>query len=210
MALYPPSDTEDLLAGVDGVTTVTSEIVAEGFRVVLDHREPPFDDVRVRQAFHLAVDEAALAEDVLGGPYVPAIGLLPEGPPGASALQRHDPSEAEQLLADADGGLDDDGVRRRDGQPLAFRLMTYPQQPDRDPMAVAVQSQLAEVGAAVPTERSEDINTTMEDPDAWDADLYCCAPHWLGSPSSASGSNSPSVRPWWQRAPSRWRHSIAW
>ena len=189
VALYPPSDAEGLLAGVDGVGFAFSEIVAEGFRVVLDHREPPFDDVRVRRAVHLAVDEVSLAEDVLGGPYVPAVGLLPEELPGALALQRHDPQEAERLLEDAGWEPGDGGVRERDGQRLEFRLMTYPQQPDLDPMSVAIQAQLSEVGFLVAIERSEDINTTMEDPGAWEAALYCCG--------QVSGGGA--IEPIWQR-----------
>lgn len=189
LALYPPSDAEALLAGVDGVGFSFSEIVAEGFRVVLDHREPPFDDVRVRQAFHLALDEVSLAEDVLGGPYVPALGLLPGELPAALALQRHDPQEAERLLDDAGWEPGEDGVRERDGQPLEFRLMTYPQQPDLDPMSVAIQAQLAAVGVRVTIERAEDINTTMEDPSAWDAALYCCG--------QVTGGGA--IEPIWQR-----------
>lgn len=199
VALYPPSNAEELLAAEDGLAFPTSEIVAEGFRVVLDHREPPFDDRNVRRAFGLAIDEEALAEDVLGGPYEPAVGLLPPEFAGALENQRFDPAEAEELLDQAGWLRDDpDGPRHQDGKRLDARLVTYPQQPDLQPMAVAVQAQLADVGFDIELIQSEDINTTMEHPDEWEAAIYCCAqvsgggavePVWLDYYSSEGWSN---------------------
>jgi oligopeptide transport system substrate-binding protein len=42
----------------------------------------PFDDVRVRQAFSLALDRAAIAHDVLKDAVQPTVHLVPEGMPG--------------------------------------------------------------------------------------------------------------------------------
>jgi oligopeptide transport system substrate-binding protein len=65
---------------------------------------PPFDDVRVRQAFGAAVDWARLG--ALGGSVdqVPADSMVPPGIPGAGAgswLPAHDPAKARLLLGAA-------------------------------------------------------------------------------------------------------------
>jgi len=66
-----------------------------------DVDQPPFDDVRVRRALSLAVDRTALAEEVLAGTRVPAVGLVPPPVPGAQpracAVCRHDPDAARAL-----------------------------------------------------------------------------------------------------------------
>jgi ABC-type oligopeptide transport system substrate-binding subunit len=72
--------------------------------LVFDATRPPFDDVRVRQAFALATDRTALAEVALRG-YVTAAtgGLLPQGMPGHSPDigLPYDPNQARRLLAEA-------------------------------------------------------------------------------------------------------------
>lgn len=67
--------------------------------------KPPFDDVRVRQAFSQAIDRDALVSVALGGLAEPAHTFLPPGLPGSVAGDRDpipfDPEAAQQLLADA-------------------------------------------------------------------------------------------------------------
>ncbi len=72
--------------------------------LVFDVRRAPFDDVRVRQAFALATDREALADDVLQGCVVPATGgFTPQGVPGhvPGVAQPYAPERARQLLAAA-------------------------------------------------------------------------------------------------------------
>jgi oligopeptide transport system substrate-binding protein len=71
-----------------------------GFNV----REPPFDDVRVRQALALASDRETLVNVALTGSHVPASGgLVPPGMPGHSSdiAWAYDPERARQILAEA-------------------------------------------------------------------------------------------------------------
>jgi oligopeptide transport system substrate-binding protein len=75
-------------------------VIYTGFRV----DQPPFDEVRVRQAFVLATDRERLADVVLGGDYSPATGgFVPPGMPGSSAGigLPYDPDQARDLLAEA-------------------------------------------------------------------------------------------------------------
>ncbi|GAC1435169.1 MAG: ABC transporter substrate-binding protein [Chloroflexota bacterium] len=67
-------------------------------------KRPPFDNVKIRQAFSYAINREALASTTLGGTVFPATGLLPPGLPGYNAALRgqvYDPARARKLLAQA-------------------------------------------------------------------------------------------------------------
>jgi ABC-type transport system substrate-binding protein len=69
-----------------------------------DAGEPPFDDVRVRQAFARAVDWTRLVRLAGSSTSVPATSMVPPGIPGRSErnfLPEHDPDAARALLAEA-------------------------------------------------------------------------------------------------------------
>lgn len=75
--------------------------------VSLDNRQPPFDDVKVRQAFAMAFDRQKYLDVLSEGKGIPAFGLLPPGMPGFNADlkgQPYDPEKARQLLADSKYG----------------------------------------------------------------------------------------------------------
>ncbi len=65
--------------------------------------QPPFDDIRVRQALALAINRPALAEHVLTGGELPAASLTPPQTAGyqAPAFATFDPDHARHLLAAA-------------------------------------------------------------------------------------------------------------
>jgi oligopeptide transport system substrate-binding protein len=70
--------------------------------------KPPFNDVRVRQAFSDAIDRKTLTDQVLNGVPTPAHSFIPPGMPGhltqadaGASAQMFDPAKAKQLLADA-------------------------------------------------------------------------------------------------------------
>jgi ABC-type transport system substrate-binding protein len=69
-----------------------------------DTTRPPFDDVKVRQAFGMAVDWRRIVELGDLGSSTPATSMVPPGIPGRSAtdfLPAHDPEAARALLAQA-------------------------------------------------------------------------------------------------------------
>jgi len=68
----------------------------------LNTEEPPFDDVRLRQAANYAVDSAAL-ERIYAGSLAASHQILPEGMPGHETfdLYPHDMAKAKKLFAEA-------------------------------------------------------------------------------------------------------------
>ncbi len=65
---------------------------------------PPFQKREVRQAFNYAIDKIRLNQEVYGGLYVTARGILPPGMPGYSPEVQgydYDPARAKMLLAEA-------------------------------------------------------------------------------------------------------------
>jgi oligopeptide transport system substrate-binding protein len=89
----------ELITGVDLCT---------GF-VVFDVTQPPFDDVKVRQAFSMAFDRGKYIDVVLDGRALPAIGIYPPGLPGFNIGLNglpYDPERARQLLAESKYGKD--------------------------------------------------------------------------------------------------------
>ena len=71
----------------------------------LNNQLPPFDDVRVRQAFNYALDKELLINTFSGGDALVATGSLPPGMPGYTVNPERgypfDPEKARQLLAEA-------------------------------------------------------------------------------------------------------------
>lgn len=83
--------------------------------LMFNNSAPPFDDKRVRQALHYAIDKEKVIDTALNGFGTPATSYLDEGNEDyqeASTVYDHDPEKARQLLADA-------GVKN-----LSFELVT--------------------------------------------------------------------------------------
>ena len=105
-----------LLQGVvDPSNTLSGDIVTAPPQFDVDYfglntTEPPFDDVKVRQAFNYAIDKRSLATTLLEDLVVPAAGILPPGFPGYNPdLEgyNYDPDKARQLISESKyGGLD--------------------------------------------------------------------------------------------------------
>jgi oligopeptide transport system substrate-binding protein len=74
---------------------------------VFDTTQPPFDDVKVRQAFSMAFDRQKYIDIVWSGHALPAVGLYPPALPGYDVNIKglpYDPVRARQLLAESKYG----------------------------------------------------------------------------------------------------------
>ncbi len=75
------------------------------FQFFLNWAKPPFDDIRVRKAFNLAIDREAFVKASLAGLAEPAYMNLPKShwayDKSVAELTPHDPEKARKLLAEA-------------------------------------------------------------------------------------------------------------
>jgi peptide/nickel transport system substrate-binding protein len=121
---------------------------AQSMRIHLNAGEPPFDDVRVRQAMNYAIDRATILETLLEG-----AGQLMNGPSGPAIfgynpdveVYPYDPEQAKALLAEA-GYADgvDIQLQFTDGRYVRDRAI-----------GEVITAQLAEVGIRVDAQFSE-------------------------------------------------------
>lgn len=128
---------------------IASVYIFLGFN--LEH--PFFKDVRVRRAISMSIDREGIIKGVLLGQGVPAFGPFKPGSwpyhPGLKPMPRN-LAAARALLAEAGfADHDGDGLLDRDGQPLAFTILTNQGNEQRILAATVMQSQLREVGIDV-------------------------------------------------------------
>ena len=130
--------------------TVVEEAGPHVWFLILNAKEGPFADVRVRQAANYAVNKAALVDDVLEGTAEIAAGPTP--PAFAWAYNEdlepypHDPERARELIAEAGA----------EGAELTFYVTEGGSgMLDPIPMGTAIQADLAEVGFDVSIETYE-------------------------------------------------------
>ena len=109
-----------------------------GHYIVLDNSEPPFDDIKVRQAFTLAANTPAAVESAYQGAYPVATSAISSGTPFYTAkyanLYPHDLAKAEKLLDQAGWKKGANGVREKDGKPLTVKFI-YSSGPGETPPA---------------------------------------------------------------------------
>ncbi len=133
--------------------------------------KPPFNDVRVRQAFAKAVDKKTLIEKVLEGALVQADTIIPPGMPGfnpAARVQAFDSGAAKQLLADA-GYPDSQGFPKiafsiNNENPNYSKIAATLQQMWKDNLGVAVDINTEELAKF-----NDDLTATANSPEAPEA-----------------------------------------
>jgi ABC-type oligopeptide transport system substrate-binding subunit len=133
-----------------------------------NNAKPPFNDMRVRQAFAKAVDKATLINKVLEAAVVQADTIIPPGMPGysqsAGAIQAFNAAEAQKLLAAA-------GFEGGKGFPKVA-LSINNQDPNFAKIAAALQQMWKEnlgVDVEINTEElakfNDDLTATANKPD---------------------------------------------
>lgn len=112
-------------------------------------RRPQFADPAVRRALTMAIDREAIVRTVLEGHGSVATGPIPPWhrfAPDLEPLAYDAVAAAAALEAAGWRDSDGDGVRDRDGEPLAFALLTNQRSPIYGDVARIVQSDLRAVG----------------------------------------------------------------
>ncbi|HEY66305.1 MAG TPA: AAA family ATPase, partial [Caldilineae bacterium] len=139
--------------------------------VGFDVTRPPFHDLRVRQAFAMAIDKEGLADVVMRGSWSPASGgFVPPGIPGHSpgiALP-YDPERARRLLAEAGypGGHGFPAVHA-----LTFRgvesIIEYLQARWQEDLGVEIPCEMVRFAESTDRQRTERPHMPIS---AWQAD----------------------------------------
>ena len=152
MGELPPLDAAQLEHNVDFVV-LPVPVPGQSLGFMLNSQRPPLDDSRVRQALLLATDRPAIVRAIFGQQspvaYGPLTAITFGYDPSLANSYAYEPSRARALLDEAGWtDSDGDGLRDRDGQPLALDavLMTWGSVPE---VAQLLQSQWAEVGVTV-------------------------------------------------------------
>jgi ABC-type transport system substrate-binding protein len=121
-------------------------------------RRPVFQDARVRRALAMAIDVAQLIEFVLygegervSGPYYASTVFYNEETP----LVPYDPAGAKRLLAEAGWRPGPDGILSKNGERLAFKLITNNGNPARRAIMTVAQDAWKKLGVDVVTQAFE-------------------------------------------------------
>ncbi len=114
---------------------------------VLPHDEPNLEDPQVRRALAMGINREAIVDGVLAGSGEPAYGPYIAGamPPEIP----HDPDAARELIEEAGWSTGSDGFYERDGERLGFELLYPSGDSVRRDIALAIRSDLQELGVDV-------------------------------------------------------------
>lgn len=126
--------------------------------------EPPFDNVKVRQALNYAVDRATLAKVIEDGYAIPTLSLYRKqdfGYAGDPSGYAYDPAKAKQLLASA-------------GYPNGFKttLDVTSSYPNAVALGETIQQELAQIGVTVQVENVPSATYFQEVPQKKQAPMY--------------------------------------
>ena len=179
------------------------------YRVMMfNHRDPLFQDVRVRQAIQFATDREALVKGALLG-----YGNVAYGPlqfnrmsKSESELLIHDNNieRAEQLLNEAGWERGKNGMMYKDGDKFSFVLTAPSSDPVRADLATLLADQLKRVGiearvrvknwAVISIPKTQSLILGGGLPGDPDDDLYrFFSSHMLDAGSNYSGFSNPHV-----------------
>ena len=117
--------------------------------IAINVTRPPLDDVRVRRAIAASIDRASISAKITFGryPVVDTAQPLSSWARDASVHEpAYDPAAADRLLDAAGWKRGADGVRTKDGKPLALTYVQFPESQTGVRVATVVQSELTARG----------------------------------------------------------------
>lgn len=158
-------DTRSLERVKQNPKLATAEWLGALTYIGLNHDNPLFQDVRVRQALALGLNKQDIINKLLQGQAVPA--TLHMTPSNWSYNQNakpwgYDPDQARKLLDEAGWKPGADGIRVKDGKPFKFVLLTNSEQPERRDITVLARQQWREIGVDVEPQYLE-LNTFISE-----------------------------------------------
>jgi peptide/nickel transport system substrate-binding protein len=139
------------LGGAPGIRIVYAPFAGFG-ALVLNTRRPPFDDARMRRAIASSIDRDRLSQAITQRQYAVTDS---DQPPfswaydSGARLPRFDTAAADRALDDLGWPRGPDGLRHKQGRPLAITLAVFPEGDTAVRTAEYIERMLAQRGAAV-------------------------------------------------------------
>ncbi len=137
----PNKDSERLRAA--GFQITPAPVPNEYYILTINARKPPFDNIKVRQAFQHLVDRETISKSILGGIGKPTVQMVAPNAPGydpkLNAEFAFDPAKAKQILAAA-------------GFPNGFKtsILASTSTPETPQVAQVIQADLKKLGIDAP------------------------------------------------------------
>lgn len=149
-------------ATLDVGTTDENALAAQGYKIIsrpvsgtsiyfnFNSQLFPTNDIAVRKAIQLGWDRSALEKTVLTPSYSVATSVLQPTVPGyadySSTVVRYDPETAQEILDDAGWRPGPDGIRVKDGNRLAVKLLGINNLVVNTPAYESIQQDLRKIG----------------------------------------------------------------
>lgn len=133
--------------------------------LIFNVTKPGLNDINVRKAISMAVNREDLADKVMKGSGIPAIGPFPLVLPfGGNELKgyAYQPEEAKKLLDAAGWKPGADGVRQKEGKKLEFSVLCYKGRPELPVLLEAIQAELKEIGIKLNIVNVENISEALK------------------------------------------------
>ncbi|MCL6477345.1 MAG: ABC transporter substrate-binding protein [Peptococcaceae bacterium] len=153
---------------------VLSESSVRVHMLIFNLKKPGLDDINVRKAISMAINRNDLAQKVMSGTGIPAVGLFPPVFSfGGSGLKGYDYNveEAKKLLDEAGWKTGSDGIRQKGGKKLEYTFLSYKSRPELPVILETIQSQLKDIGIRIEIKSVESTETVMKTGD-FDAAIY--------------------------------------
>jgi peptide/nickel transport system substrate-binding protein len=151
----PPQDVATLKSDPSLIVQEFQELSNFFLSVNLGDTELGFDDLRVRQAISHAIDRQAIVSSIFLGhaaaTYGPVMTRWKWYNPAVEQYNQFNTSLAESLLDDAGWKMGSNGVRTKNGQPLAFTTYNLTDQ-TQNQVLLAISQMLAKVGVQMNVE----------------------------------------------------------
>ncbi len=148
--LIAPVQQADLRGERDiAIEAVPTAVVAG---LVLNLAHAPLDDVRIRTALAMSIDRGAISQKITLGRYPVTSSLQPKfswAYDPSVTQPRYDPLAADALFDAAGWRRGSDGMRSKNGKPLALVYVQFPESMTGVRVATAVQAALRSRGIAV-------------------------------------------------------------
>ncbi len=184
ICIYPPTQTAEQLTKGTDATFVLAEAAGPSFCFYMNQEKEVFKDARVRKAILRVFDYEQIADEVFKGIFEPSYSFFDPKLPYAIDIWKTDLNEAEDLLTAAGCTKKDDHWYLPSGNELTFPVLTYPQQPDSETIALALQSQFKQFGIRMEITQVPAIMDQLKGND-WVAGLcYISTLSFGGSPIS--------------------------